>query len=85
MIGRDARGACTACKRGLVGPMTGEDEEDVDTSVIMLHYSPYVDVLVNSHATDCRTLYHKHKWEVCDGAACTVKTTFGKAVFLLMF
>lgn len=83
MTGRDARGACTACKRGLVGPMTGEDEEDVDTSVIMLYYSPYVDVLVNSHATDCRPLCHTHK--LCDGATCTVKGKFGKAVFLLMF
>ena len=63
--------------------MTGEDEEDVDTSVIMLYYSPYVDVLVNSHATDCRPLCHTHK--LCDGATCTVKGKFGKAVFLLMF
>ena len=63
--------------------MTGEDEEDVDTSVIMLYYSPYVDVLVNSHATDCRPLCHTHK--LCDGATCTVKSKFGKAVFLLMF
>lgn len=47
MTGRDTRGACSTCKRGLVGSMTREDEEDRERSAISMYYSIYVGVLKN--------------------------------------